>query len=91
MFYPYSFIPLVGDPDGRSLSGHAAIWNGQPSAGQTVTLTGQTPLLVALLELDGADPEVPRRAYDVAGPSGLSAPAMPDGRRRQRRACGSWK
>lgn len=87
--YPYSFFPFVGDPDGRVLTGHAAIGNGQPG-GPRIALTGQTLLLVALPEQGGADPDVARRACDRAGPCGLPAPAMPDCGGGQRRARGSW-
>lgn len=45
-------------------------------------LTGQTPVVAALLEKDGADPDVPRRACDAARPPGLPARAA----RRHRRA-----
>jgi hypothetical protein len=45
-----------------------------------VALASKTPLLVALLKHDGADPDVPGRAYGFAGPSGLRAPALPDAR-----------
>ncbi len=74
--HPYSLIPPVGDPDGRVLTCHAATGKVQPS-GVSWSLTGQTPLLVALFEHDGTDADAPTRAYNVAD---LSASAMPDGR-----------
>lgn len=54
-----------------------------------VALTRKTLLLVALLKHDGADPDVPGRAYGFAGPSELSAPALPDA--REERARVSWR
>ena len=74
---PYYLTPLAGEPDGQVLTDRAAIGNGQPSRAPAVALVGQTSLAVVLLEMDGADPDVPGRAYDVAGPA---VPAMPDGR-----------
>lgn len=85
LVYPYSFIPLVKDSDGQVMTGHAAIDAGRPPV--AAPMTGQTPpLLVAWLGQDG-----PRLAHDPAGSSGLSAPAMPDVRAGQGRACVSWR
>jgi hypothetical protein len=83
-----TLISLAGDPGGQMLTGHAAIGNGRLSGTPTVALTSHTRLLVSLPEHDGADPDAARRVYDVAGPSGLPAPAMPDGRKERARV--SW-
>jgi hypothetical protein len=87
--YRLTLISLAGDPDGQMLTGHATIGNGRLSGTPTVALTSHTPLLVSLLEHDGADPDAARRVYEVAGPSGLSAPAKPDGRKERARV--SWR
>jgi hypothetical protein len=42
-------------------------------------------LLATRLEHDGGNPDVPSHVYRVAGPSGLSAPAAPDGRKGKAR------
>lgn len=77
--FPYSCTPLVEDPDGRMLTGHAAIRSRQPLRVPLVALAGQTLLLAALAEQDGADQDVLRHACDVACPSGLSSAGKPDG------------
>ena len=54
-----------------------------------VALASRTPLLDTRLEHDGGNPDVPRHVCHVAAPSGLSAPATPDG--REGKACVSWR
>jgi hypothetical protein len=53
-----------------------------------VALASRTSLLAARREHD-RNPDVPRPVHDVAGPSGLSAPAKPDGREGKARV--SWR
>lgn len=83
---PYPFTPLVRDPDGGGLTGHAALGIGQPSG---ASLTGQRPPLAALLEHDAADPCVPGLA--AAAPSELPAPALTDVAGRPGKACVWWR
>lgn len=52
-------------------------------------LTRRRPLLVSLLEHDNADPHMPRRVHQMAGPSGRSVPAKPEGRKGRARV--SWR
>lgn len=52
-------------------------------------LIGHRPLLVSPLEHDSADPDLPRRVYQVGGPSGWPAPAKPEGRKGRARV--SWR
>jgi hypothetical protein len=59
--YLLPLISLAGKPDGQLSTGHTAMATGQPSGSLTVALTNH--------------PDVPRRAYQVAGPPGLPAPA----------------
>jgi hypothetical protein len=87
----YSFIPLAGDLGDLVLTGHAAMGNGRPPGGLTVTFRGETPPFAARLALGSAGADVPRGAHEVAGRAGLAAPAVPDGGRREGRACGSWR
>jgi hypothetical protein len=54
-----------------------------------VALASRTPLPATRLEHDGGNPDVPRHVHHVAGPSGLSAPATPDGREGKARV--SWR
>lgn len=54
-----------------------------------VALASRTSLLAARLDQYVGNPDVPRRVHDVAGPSGLSAPATPDGREGKARV--SWR
>ena len=89
--FPYSCTPLVEDPDGRMLTGDAAIGNRQPSKAPTVALPGQTLLLAALTKQDGPDQDALRHACDMACPSGLSSAAMSRRRARAEEACGSWR
>jgi len=88
--HPDSFIPLIVDSYGWMLTGHAVIEE-QPPGSPAIALTGRTPLLVALRQRNGADPNVPSDTFGVAFPSGLSAPAMPGGREGQRVTGVSWR
>jgi len=54
-----------------------------------IALAGRRSLLATRLEHDGGNPDVPSHVYRVAGPSGLSAPATPDGREGKARV--SWR
>jgi hypothetical protein len=66
--YLLPLISLAADADGQVLTGHATIRHRQPWGTPTVIVTDHTPLRT-------------RRAYEVAGPSGLPAPAQRDGRK----------
>jgi hypothetical protein len=85
-----SFIPLSGD-SGRWILSSNVVIKGQPPGSPTVALTGRTPLLAALLDRYGADPNVPSHTFGVAFPPGLFAPAIPRGREEHRRAGVSWR
>jgi hypothetical protein len=80
VIFSYSRTPIAADTDWRVVTGYAPIGRGQPPRIPTAALAGQMPLLVAPTEQDGADPTGPRQAQSVADPSGLSAPAVSNGR-----------
>jgi hypothetical protein len=75
--YLLPLISLAADADGQVLTGHATIGHRQPWG----PVTNRTPLLISVLRHDGTDSDGPRRASEVAGPSGLSAPAKRAGRK----------
>ena len=82
--FRYSFIPFVGYLGDLVLTSHTVSGNGRPSETLAVALAGRIPPFAARLAQDSA-------GTDAAGWSGLVTPARPDGRRRERRACGSWR
>jgi len=88
LVYPYSFIPLVRDPDGRMLTGYAARGNGRLPGAPVI---GEMALLAALPGQDGPDPDVRRRAGDTAEPVRTVRSGPPDVAEGQRRACVSWR
>jgi hypothetical protein len=67
---------LVGDREGLSVTDFVSRFSIIP----LVALASRKPLLATRLEHYGRNPDVPRHVHHVAGPSGLSAPATPDGR-----------
>jgi hypothetical protein len=87
LVYSDSSIPLSRDPGRWILPGNAVIKE-QPPGSPAVALTGQTPLLAALLDRYGADPNVPGHTFGVAFLSELFALAMPGDREEQRRGWG---
>jgi hypothetical protein len=79
--YQLPLISLAADADGQAFTGYPTIGNRQPLGTPTVTVTNFTPRLVCVLRHDRPDSDWCRRAYAVAGASGLSGPASRDGRK----------
>ena len=87
--YSDSFIPLTGDSYGWMVCRHTVIRE-QPPGSLAVKLMPWTPLLGAMLEFCGADPNVRCQTLGVTFPFGLFAPAMRGDGEGQRTAGVSW-
>ena len=77
-------ISLAAHPDGQARTSHRTIGNGSPRESRRTTVTKRMALLVSLLR-QGSDSDMPKCSYEVAAPSGRSAPAKPDGRKGRAR------
>jgi hypothetical protein len=63
---PYTFVPLVTDPERSAPAGHAVMAPGRLSGSLKVRLTARTPLLIGGYGSDEV-PDVPRRADGSPG------------------------
>jgi hypothetical protein len=87
--YPDALTPPIADSYGWMLTGDAVVEEQSPGS-PAVARTGRMPLLIALLERNGADLDVLGHSFGVAFPCRLSAP-MPGGSEGHRRTGVSWR